>query len=1222
MAKVGDSAFTDHGVGRITEGPLNERGRLSWRVAGAGFDVWVEDAKLRVAKNDPYFYAGLESTIDAGDVNDDNSVTLPWDPSPQYHDDLFRDEQTILPGDYEIDPDKRLHPSDSLSFDKRTDVKGPQPSPALFATPGGENPFANERTSSFHYAEDEGKHNNLYVKYQGDEGRHRAPEPADHHALPNEYQEGDTHWVPMSHEEYHSYVTQDPSYSGGNHETFSQPLVGWDSPEASHQQGYHPGQPIGVPNRSTDKQASVHEANPALMALLPALGRGVAMGAGSEMAGDLLGGGGEEGGEDEEEERRRQLEQLALQESPLGMFQASYRPAGLDKRYAYFDTVDMDYSSPVAQFRRDPVATINHYGHLWTDGDGMRLEARFGDETNLMDADSTPVEKTAAWRDVASKAKRLRTEGKVKIHDIGHNRIYATVEGDHGVYDVMLAKSGALGNSQTVADWVCGCEWGRWAFKRTMTYVGRLCSHAYAAYQAMQSQYLKDNPEHFTKKNAASVDEYKGWLDDTEKTPEPASIASYLNTKGKDADQTDAEKLYGWANNNTEQVPERDYKKPNPLTPDEAYKTGADADLLRQRPVSLSPNLREVPEGEDSKFVDVTKDDRETTGPDQIVHFSAIAAALHRTAEDEEPRSPFDSVSDWVQNDMLDNLQSPFTWNSSGEMGQANNSPLGFQNPFGGGDKTPDVPSTPEIPKAPSGGREPGWGGAPGSPAPAPDASPAGKSNTPGLATPSAAADAVKPPSTPGAPSGAPEAPGAGGGDGVWKANDIAENSIKPGDYKINQGDTLAEIAQGAGYGDNYQELARQNGIADPDKINAGDTLKIPGLDNAAPGGGSDPNPNPGPLGEMGNKGFEAVKPDMQTQGFDAVKQPDALPTTPGQPPAEQGGSGQAPINAAGEVTPVSPTPPTPTPVEEPGKTGSRRYAESSDSALLDKLRDLSTTPAADDLGHMDEHNDELRDVVDELQDRGYDASFMVAALDPHWAATDPRATDGDPNFLGQSAPPWADEPAAGSGPAPKNWISDSVGYVEEHERPHIEEDWFDAPEGDIIKFNDSRSKPQQGPAHTGGFSLEAFDRGEFAPEGDLRRAGRVGRGPQSQVRIDPGTRDGRLPGQPPTHTAAAPPEDFGYDGGLDMSAYADDGATDIVAAFQRSGAAGAVMSENRGGGGNDDIAAYAQAFLRTAGRKYSPQEQRELEAEFHPQGARNLPDDDDLAGTHYLMGL
>ena len=49
-----------------------------------------------------------------------------------------------------------------------------------------------------------------------------------------------------------------------------------------------------------------------------------------------------------------------------------------------------------------------------------------------------------------------------------------------------------------------------------------------------------------------------------------------------------------------------------------------------------------------------------------------------------------------------------------------------------------------------------------------------------------------------------------------------------------------------------------------------------------------------------------------------------------------------------------------------------------------------------------------------------------------------------------------------------------------------------------------------------------------------------------------------------------------------------------------------------------DDIAANAQAFLRTAGRVYSAGEQRSLEEESHPLGARNL-DGLELDGTHYL---
>lgn len=320
--------------------------------------------------------------------------------------------------------------------------------------------------------------------------------------------------------------------------------------------------------------------------------------------------------------------------------------------------------------------------------------------------------------------------------------------------------------------------------------------------------------------------------------------------------------------------------------------------------------------------------------------------------------------------------------------------------------------------------------------------------------------------------------------------------------------------------------------------------------------------------------------------------------------------------------------------------------------------------------------------------------------------ADSPADTNGD--FLGQSHPNWADEPFSGSGPDPKGYIGDSASYVDEHERPDfIDVTDLDDDNGDIIKFNDSRSAPEQGPRHgshyaslhyaedddtgyfnpanpteedwdqgdwvghaenavqnagpangdgmpqtpghgggdeeavagegaaaggeaaelaplmlaaSNGFSLDAFDRGEFAPEGDLRKAGRVGNGPTHKVRVDPGFR-----GQAKqSYADVAPPEDFGNNGEPDLDSYsgADPGnAVDIVAAFQRSAAADAVMSSQST---PDDFSSspYVQSMLRTAGRKYSPEEQRVLEAESHPMGARNLPTDDDLQGTHYLLGL
>jgi hypothetical protein len=152
-----------------------------------------------------------------------------------------------------------------------------------------------------------------------------------------------------------------------------------------------------------------------------------------------------------------------------------------------------------------------------------------------------------------------------------------------------------------------------------------------------------------------------------------------------------------------------------------------------------------------------------------------------------------------------------------------------------------------------------------------------------------------------------------------------------------------------------------------------------------------------------------------------------------------------------------------------------------------------------------------------------------------------------------------------------------------------------------------------------GGFDASAVDGGG----GELRRAGRVGSGPRSQVRIDPGFRGG---GQARQAAAAPPPEDFGYDGGREFESYLqetnDPSGADIVANFHRQGAG--VLSDAGASrpGSTDDFSSspMVQAMLRTAGRNYSPEEQRELEGEFHPMGARNGPTPDDLAGTHYVM--
>ena len=1393
MAKVGDKTHTQHGVGTITEVDT-VRGRTQYRVAGAGFNVWLDETKIHVAneggglfgygpwaeearenpqyalgigpEHDPSIehFAGLDATIEPGStpVNENNSTTLPYDWTPQYHHDVWADEQTIQPGEQEIDADDRLRATDSVSGESKSERPYPGPNPDLFAKSSAYDP------SKFYpggpYGTGPGWGGDIWGPEAGPNDYKKLPDNSEQWNHPHwKRPEGDHRWdagtAPDGYNKHHAWKEGDPvDWSGGYP---MDPETGEDlsidpRPRATNpdylESGGRVPDPTGVPLPDDWQGPRKHAYYDEDFDDAPFTGEG---GTYNEFAGyepddrfrdhpdswtheptqkdydewnqkhpDLAGDdpwkGGYHGGEDNGELPGMQRakgwnglpdydwapgytpdEQDKIDRSHLkhpesgelspgeswGHVGSTYRPAGLSDRYAYFELEATDNDSKVAQFRRDPVGFIQLCGHLWTDGDDS-LE-KYADYTQLIDVD--PTMREAAWSDVRQKAQRLRREGRVHVNDMGEGRIYATVEGDHGTYDTMIAKGGSMGGfggGQSITNWACSCDWGKWAFKRQMTYVGRLCSHGYATYLTMQSDYTKNNPitksqpykskwaavdkghageqmqlpempvdwseygfsknpnpgyndpefwqniqalqslspelqaryiqENAPHKNAAVrvagiVEDYKSWLEDNGQNAEATSVAAFLSTHGDDNPE-DAEALYDYISNNHAEAPERDFDIDYVTQPADAYKTSAysthsqphkarpkgegygqqlpdgafdiadavseldepstpdgywmnadeqlipkHADLLRTTPRSLTPDLRAVPEGEGEQWVDVTKDDRETTGPDQIVKDAA-----------------------WVD------------------------ATLRFLH--GAGEGITDF--------ATGGGSSSGFG-------------------APSTPTPSA-------PSTPSTPSG-----GSGSEiSGLWDATSVGGTNVD-------------------------------------------------------------------------SKAFQ--------------------------------------------------------------QTGSRRFAESSDAALLDKLRELSTTPAAEDLGHMDDHNSELRDVVDELQDRGYDASFMVAAVED-----DDDPSDGKGDFSGRSVADWAAEPFAGSGPAPKDWFSDSAGYVDENERDRFI-DVTDAPDGDIIKFNDSRSAPQQGPKkssrrHADNFSpdstanapapmpnmglgtpdtpSEPFDVSQTLAslhlagepdaedwenasgepfldevkkdiagddEGDGEDGGgggagsalpglvkglggggggaaagaagaaggagaaselaglavlaaknctgcgkpidpleefpggkclschagdpavqhdidnmsaedlanmwgadvlhkhhrgssdgvrRAGRGASAQVRIDPGTRQPNRPRQ-----AMSPPDDFGYSGGeIHMVAPEDDNGDDIVAAFQRSAGAAAVMGNAPSGG--DDIADRALAFLRTAGRKYSPAEQRELEAEHHPLGARNLPTEDELSGTHYVLGL
>jgi LysM repeat protein len=1436
MDYVGRSAHTAHGIGEIVDTD-SVRGRRSFRVAGRNFNVWVDETNLHLASGDPefsdaphhqheteghwdaheggedpnnypHFYGSLDSTIEQGPVNDDNSTVLPYNPTPQHSVEMFRDEQTMQPGDYEIDPDDRLHSSDSLTGnDRQPNRPYPGPNPDLFAKSAafGEEPgwgwqedpprhllhhpkhseepdmddafvggdpraygggsqaqlygYASLHHSTFEdldkdapqwgedrwhadlpdgpdrtFGKEAGAHDSPYTRWQS--GGPGAHEPAEHHAP-------DTHQVGMGDDEFDAYMADDPSYSGGRHETYNMPkgegapggygdhrfagpaglLSGGESenPSEGGGSGMNPGKvPIAYP--SGPVQGGVNQSTGLPGLSIPSKGA------------------------------------FGQMDSRV----SNYRPAGLSNRYAHFDIEAHDGMDPVSQFRRDPEGFLHTAGYIQS-GDGDYLTDKYAAYTSLLATD--PQMHTAALQEMQSKALHMARTGSVLVRDANAHGVYASVTDpdDGNTYDTLLTKAGS---------WQCGCEWGRWAFHHGAVH---MCPHAYAAYGSTRT--------------ADVVDRFKTWAkEQNDNHIDEASIDSFLNQDDEDATAEDVDKLYKHVLDNPDEQPERNYDVGYELDPEKSYKEASQwdeatpeeeahwaqqekqqgqefqhehqrtADALRMRPRSMTPDLRVVPK-EDEEWLDVTKDERETTGPDQImkgagyapehalqrgwepsipppnkkgkpfigwtdggqheddhddlVHFSAVLAKLHHAdmqSVTDNGQQALDADREVGMPTPSSNLVASLHQADSFVNGEPQDDSQATGNPFSGlvdqfkhrmepGDYTKSHPMNsngePIQQAAPpaaqqstgvdmSGVEGLGKGsdgnlsvedynkGAQGAGAQQAElagaTTPVGGAGHPGAGSntpdnsywkipskgfdPAGAnsAEAIKnTQGNSGAGAGAGGAMGTGGGyggagfqsgGGDWlKSNETTKINTGPNaQYTVKPGDTLQAISDRSGIAVN--DLAKQNNIADPNSINSGQQLKLPG-------GGSPAAPPPTSSPSAGHQ--ETVSMPGKAPGPGPVGTPPPIPQTP-------------PL----------PKPPMPS---EMGKKGRRHLAEQSDAQLLDKLRDMSADTPADSLGHMDSRNDKLRDLVDELQnERGMDVSFMVA----HLIEAD-SPSDGNPDFEGVSAPADPDKDFQGSGPNPRDWFSDSASYVDSQERPHIEDDWTEG-DGDIIKFNDGRSAPQQGPrtgardhidplgglggeetlrgkmqehlnnarhweehlkdrlrgstgisaAHYADFDtppsmggVEGMPANEYGDPEDAMGQGqsmvsslhRVGGGPRQQVRVDPGFRGH----QQPRH-AAAPPEDFGYDGDIAPPSGGDE-STDIVASFQRSGAAGAIFGESQSSA-NDDIAGAAQHFLRTAGRKFTPDEQRVLEAENHPLGARNLPTDDDLAGTHYLLGL
>lgn len=453
---------TAHGPGRIiaTE---TLRGRTRHKVSGAGFEVWLDSTQVRDAS--------------LGDINEDNSTTLPYDPEPQYPSDMWSHDTTIQPGEQRIDADERTSPSDSLDFDSEPEATFPGPDPALFA-----------------------------------KGASRV----------DDWREEDWSESPFGNDHDDRYRNHPDSWS---HEPTEQDYADW---EARHGKG---------------------------------------------------------------------------------------KEANLGPKYATWMLASPEGDDSVSRFRRDPIQEINRLGYLWTGGAEDPGMADYG---RLVEADKMLRE--AAWTDVRRKAQRLRREGRVHVLHRGPGNIYTSVDGDNGVYTTMVHKTG---NTQSIDKWACSCDWGKWAFQRKVSYVGRLCSHGYASYLELQSDDHKGNPGRFhqPKRTASLVDDFQDYVDDyREGHVDIDAVDNFItlpehNSPRLDADQVDD--LYNWAwDNRTEREP-RNFKMPYTAAADE------DAARLRTTPRSLTPDLVVVPGPEDSRFVDVEEDERETTGPDGIMYKGA-----------------------------------------------------------------------------------------------------------------------------------------------------------------------------------------------------------------------------------------------------------------------------------------------------------------------------------------------------------------------------------------------------------------------------------------------------------------------------------------------------------------------------------------------------------------------------------------------------------------------
>ena len=1249
---------TAHGRGQIVE-EQSVRGRKSFLVEGSGFKVWIDEKDLRVAN----------------DINEDNSTTLPYDPTPQHPAGMFGETSTIQPIN-EVDADERLSPTDSLSFDSTEDYSYPGPSADNFARsaardysydhyldyshrngmdPGDD--MTADRYSREHsvplevasdYAMQHGngsrRHSNshemevLYGDHSAGEtvhppnnyrGKHRPP-PAPEMVLPGGEDVWDSSdWLdahpeqtfddPREQQRYEEWKgkylgrpdgelfsralnTYEPIYSSKNHDEF-----GGGEPEDRFDE-----------DQDIKHFSSRRYANP-LLGLVSAEEAAAAAGQALPKA---------KGGLEDFADKANQnsgIFQQAVDEilpadlnrhlhddewSPghypgrPGYASLYQRPAGLSDKYIRVEAHTDHFSDPVQQFRDDPIGFIQKRAYMH-DGE---VDIRLAEYVDLVESD--PGIRTAAWRDVRSKALRLRREGKVHVKDISPIQIYASVDGDSDTYETMIVK-GAGAKGQSIEDWHCSCPWGRWAFKRQMSYVGRLCSHGYASFLEMESQHMK-NPKKYgpKRKTAGIVDDFKKWAEDeNDGMIDQGAMDNfiYLRNSGEEGNHTsvtedDAEKLYEALDGLQSKGGHRNFDVGYEFDLDKVYK---EADILHLRPQSLTPDFYYVEDGQDGEsWTDVTKDERKTTGPDNMVKKSLrlTGSEIHYASDEELGQAVKDWASTGSDLEKLRNLsaEEPDYQNKREQNAEIRSVIDELQER--GIDASQfvaslryaeDTTTDEEKKKAPS-SDQPSMDGAPSQTGQPGGSSSIEKKETSGggaLSNPTKDPASVGYNGRPGQQMGTPGTGGIGGLDGI-STQEIMRGLGGAATGLINAIPSVMQALPGIANG--IGQIGGQIGSGIGNLVNGlSHHAAFPDQGERESFQGSGPDP------KFWMESSECYVEDNERPRFVDVTNLDDDPI----------------IKYTGDK-----------PKQGPGKTGANdglaKMYKQREKDYKTKNNQASMPPKFVPGNHRDDGgfwvedgeqpkddggfwvedgeqpNDHLFDDMGRYRKGERESRYASEGANPDGStltSADSLVTGTGISNLEQ--PFKAGSREAASSPWDGHRVKDFARYVRQRGgRPNHQmlQEYLNKPH---------RSLDQGGTQHLQDFTsyAEQHEASLRYAEGDYM-SGMTG-----------GAAD--IPGSSEL-SPDVPGEQFGV-----LASYED--SSDIVRQFQAN-IGNTALGNGAGGGGNFSdaaIAEQAKGFLRTAGRVYSLAEQRDLENESHPSGARNLKELD-LKGTHYEDAL